>query len=80
MAVADPRLFRRLVKTVFTQRRKQLANSLRSMCRNPAETLRHAGIDPMRRPETLSLAEFAALSNTLESQRPEPGLQKPALF
>jgi 16S rRNA (adenine1518-N6/adenine1519-N6)-dimethyltransferase len=65
VAVTDAQLFRRLVKTVFTQRRKQLLNSLRSLCRDPAETLRCAGIDPKRRPETLSLSEFAALSNAL---------------
>jgi len=63
--VADEALFRRIVKTVFTQRRKQLANGLRPLCRNAAGTLRRAGIDPMRRPETLSLAEFATLANTL---------------
>jgi len=65
VAVADPKLFRRLVKAVFTQRRKQLVNSLRSLCGDPAETLGRAGIDPKRRPETLSLSEFAALSNAL---------------
>jgi 16S rRNA (adenine1518-N6/adenine1519-N6)-dimethyltransferase len=65
VAVADPNLFRHLVKTVFTQRRKQLLNSLRSVCRDPMDTLQGAGIDPMRRPETLSLSEFAALSNAL---------------
>jgi 16S rRNA (adenine1518-N6/adenine1519-N6)-dimethyltransferase len=63
VGVTDPKLFRHLVKTVFTQRRKQLVNSLRSVCRDPAETLQRAGIDPTRRPETLSLSEFAALSN-----------------
>jgi 16S rRNA (adenine1518-N6/adenine1519-N6)-dimethyltransferase len=65
VAVTDPKRFRHLVRTVFTQRRKQLVNSLRSVCRDPAETLQRAGIDSMRRPETLSLSEFAALSNAL---------------
>jgi 16S rRNA (adenine1518-N6/adenine1519-N6)-dimethyltransferase len=67
--VVDAALFRRLVKTVFTQRRKQLANSLRPLCRDAAATLQGAGIDPMRRPETLSLAEFATLANTMAGQR-----------
>jgi len=67
VAVTDPTLFRRLVRTVFTQRRKQLVNSLRSLCRDPTATLRRAGIEPMRRPETLSLSEFAALSNVLSN-------------
>jgi len=65
VAVTDPKLFRHLVKTVFTQRRKQLVNSLRLLCRDAASLLRGAGIQPMRRPETLSVAEFAALSNAL---------------
>jgi 16S rRNA (adenine1518-N6/adenine1519-N6)-dimethyltransferase len=65
VAVTDPELFRRLVRAVFTQRRKQLVNSLRSLCSDPAETLARAGIDPKRRPETLSLSKFAALSNAL---------------
>jgi 16S rRNA (adenine1518-N6/adenine1519-N6)-dimethyltransferase len=65
VAVADPKLFRRLIKTVFTQRRKQLSNSLRALCTDAAAMLRHAGIEPARRPETLSLAEFAALANAL---------------
>ncbi len=71
VAVRDPALFRRVVKVVFTQRRKQLANSLRPLCRAPAEPLRRAGIDPMRRPETLSLSEFAALSDALEAHNTE---------
>jgi len=65
VAVRDLRLFRHLVKTVFTQRRKQLVNSLRLLCRDSAEMLWRAGIDPKRRPETLSLTEFATLSNAL---------------
>ena len=69
VAVADPKLFRDLVRTVFTQRRKQLVNSVRSLCNDPTETLQCAGIDPMRRPETLSLSEFAALSNALSHAR-----------
>jgi len=64
--VADAAAFRRLVRTVFTQRRKQLVNSLRPLCADPAAALRTVGIDPMRRPETLTLAEFAALSDALE--------------
>lgn len=68
VVVTDAALFRRIIKTVFTQRRKQLTNSLQPLCRDAAGTLRRAGIDPMRRPETLSLAEFASLSNTLAEE------------
>jgi 16S rRNA (adenine1518-N6/adenine1519-N6)-dimethyltransferase len=65
VAVADPKLFRRLIKTAFNQRRKQLSNSLRALCPDAAALLRSTGIEPARRPETVSLAEFAALANAL---------------
>jgi 16S rRNA (adenine1518-N6/adenine1519-N6)-dimethyltransferase len=68
VAVSNPKLFRRLVRTVFTQRRKQLVNSLRPLCSDPTEPLGRAGIDPVRRPETLTLSEFATLSNALAEQ------------
>lgn len=63
--IDDLTAFRRLVRTVFGQRRKQLINSLRPLCDNPAELLRSVGIDPRRRPETLSLDELASVSNAL---------------
>jgi 16S rRNA (adenine1518-N6/adenine1519-N6)-dimethyltransferase len=63
--VRDPLLLRRVVTTAFGQRRKQLANSLRPLCANAAGLLQSVGIDPARRPETLSLAEFAALTDAL---------------
>ncbi len=65
--VADPAVLHRVVRAVFNQRRKQLGNSLRALCSDPAATLRAARIDPTRRPETLSLGEFAALSDALSS-------------
>jgi len=65
--VADPTLFNRVVRTAFNQRRKQLGNSLRGLCHDPVAVLHAAHIDPMRRPETLTLAEFAALSNALSA-------------
>ena len=81
VAVDDPTLMNRLVRTVFNQRRKQLANSLRALCNDPAAALHAAHIDPTRRPETLSLAEFAALSDVLsaiddrliDNRQPSPG-------
>jgi len=65
VAVADAQLFRRLIKTVFSQRRKQLSNSVRALGVDAAAALLQAGIQAARRPETLSLAEFAALANAL---------------
>lgn len=61
--IADFDTFRRVVQTAFGQRRKQLVNSLRPLTEHPAELLRSVGIDPRRRAETLSLDEFAKLSN-----------------
>jgi 16S rRNA (adenine1518-N6/adenine1519-N6)-dimethyltransferase len=55
-----------LAKAGFSQKRKQLRNSLSAgMRKSPAEmeeTLRAAGIDPQRRAETLSLAEWRELT------------------
>ena len=61
VAVNDPEKFARLVQAAFTSRRKVLRNTLKNWLR--AEEMQALGIDPTRRAETLSLAEFAALSN-----------------
>ena len=65
--VGEPEAFIRMVRSMFTQRRKTLGNALKPYSvetGKPApEMLRVAGIDPRRRPETLELAEFAALAN-----------------
>lgn len=65
--LADPAGFVRMVRAVFTQRRKTIGNALKGFAADagrPAPgALAAAGIDPMRRPETLALAEFAALAN-----------------
>jgi len=50
-----------LVAQAFSQRRKTLRNTLKPML--SAEKMEALGIDPKRRAETLSLAEFAMLSN-----------------
>jgi 16S rRNA (adenine1518-N6/adenine1519-N6)-dimethyltransferase len=63
-AVADRRLFRRVVQAAFAQRRKTLRNALGAgFGAEPARALlAAAGIDPQRRAETLSLDEFACLT------------------
>jgi 16S rRNA (adenine1518-N6/adenine1519-N6)-dimethyltransferase len=69
--VRDPARFVRLVKAAFGQRRKTLFNALRA-ARDLGEqgaiaaALEGAGIDPVRRAETLSPEEFAALERSLE--------------
>jgi 16S rRNA (adenine1518-N6/adenine1519-N6)-dimethyltransferase len=50
----------------FGQRRKMLRQSLKSLP-GALESLDHLGIDPERRAETLSIAEFTALARQLSS-------------
>ncbi|PWV95941.1 16S rRNA (adenine1518-N6/adenine1519-N6)-dimethyltransferase [Paenibacillus cellulosilyticus] len=66
----DEAHFFRVVQSSFAQRRKTLMNNLSSwLGKDQRETLtsllEQIGIDPGRRGETLSLDEFAKLSNTL---------------
>ncbi|HET8578615.1 MAG TPA: 16S rRNA (adenine(1518)-N(6)/adenine(1519)-N(6))-dimethyltransferase RsmA, partial [Methylomirabilota bacterium] len=64
--VTDLKRFRAVVRAAFSQRRKSLANSLAAGLGLPVERAREAalaaGVDPGRRAETLSLAEFARLA------------------
>ena len=66
VAIADQDLFVRMVRTMFTQRRKTISNALKPFGVergvDPVPALVAAGIDPKRRPETLDLAEMAALA------------------
>ena len=64
----DEKVFFRVVKTSFSQRRKTLSNSLKSFGQSIKDILLQAGIDPGRRPETLSLPEFAKLSDLLAEE------------
>ena len=57
----DENLFERIVQAAFGQRRKTLRNALRAVDLEAA--LQHAGIDPSRRGETLSVAEFVRLAD-----------------
>lgn len=60
--VADPAVFSALVQAVFTRRRKTLENALKAFRPGGAPPLPD-GLDPRRRPETLSIAEFARLAD-----------------
>jgi 16S rRNA (adenine1518-N6/adenine1519-N6)-dimethyltransferase len=69
-AVTDKDLFFRVARAGFAQRRKQLHNTL---TRNLAVSrdrvlaaLQEAGVDGKRRPETLSVQEWVALTNALD--------------
>jgi 16S rRNA A1518/A1519 N6-dimethyltransferase RsmA/KsgA/DIM1 with predicted DNA glycosylase/AP lyase activity len=69
--VGDRRRFESLVRSLFSQRRKMLVNSLQpaasSRGRRAADVLREAGLDPSRRPETLHLEELAGLVDVLDA-------------
>lgn len=76
VTVTDEKEFFKLTKAAFQLRRKTLWNNLlHSYGKDEATkdwltlSLEQAGIDPKRRGETLSLAEFAALSNALEANK-----------
>jgi 16S rRNA (adenine1518-N6/adenine1519-N6)-dimethyltransferase len=60
--VDDEPRFRLVVHAGFAQRRKQLANPLRTVFDDAVAVCTAAGIDPRRRAETLSVAEWVALS------------------
>ncbi len=65
--VVDEALFFRVVKAAFSLRRKMLNNSLKNMgiqSEQVAKWLALAGVDGKRRAETLTLEDFAALTNT----------------
>jgi 16S rRNA (adenine1518-N6/adenine1519-N6)-dimethyltransferase len=67
------RFLRALVSIAFQQRRKTLQNGLKGFAGLDAYGLKQAfvecGIDPMRRPETLSPEEFFRLGAHIESSR-----------
>lgn len=66
--IKDEALFGRIVRGAFGHRRKRLANAL-SDAGFPRDrvdaALQKIGLDPARRGETLSIAEFALLADTL---------------
>ncbi|MBF0159954.1 MAG: 16S rRNA (adenine(1518)-N(6)/adenine(1519)-N(6))-dimethyltransferase RsmA [Magnetococcales bacterium] len=68
--VHDEPWLRRVVRAAFGQRRKTLRNALMVLGLNSSQSeqwLGHAAIDPQRRGETLTLAEFVQLANSYPS-------------
>lgn len=61
--INDMIIFNKLVSQAFSQRRKTLRNSLRTLIND--EAIIALDIDPNARAETLSLEDFAKLSNAL---------------
>jgi len=72
-AVASLQTFTTIVRAVFTRRRKTLANALLAVDttgqRSFGPVLEEAGLDGRRRPETLTLAEFARLADVYVAER-----------
>lgn len=69
--VLDEELFFKIVRQVFTMRRKTLANNLRAMGYSKElaeELLKEAGVDLLARGETLSVERFAHLSNIIKGR------------
>ncbi len=70
VVVRDENMFFSIIRSAFGKRRKTLLNSLagsglgidREAC---LRALKNAGIDPGRRGETLSMAEFASLTDSI---------------
>jgi 16S rRNA (adenine1518-N6/adenine1519-N6)-dimethyltransferase len=66
-ALKDPGLFERMVRSMFTQRRKTVGNAIASFARDlgvdAAQMLTAAGIDRRRRPEVLEIVEMARLAD-----------------
>jgi 16S rRNA (adenine1518-N6/adenine1519-N6)-dimethyltransferase len=80
--VLDRKLFFKVVRSAFGKRRKTLRNGLKMSGDAFLEgadlegAFGRSGIDPGRRPETMSLQEFANLANALVPA--EPGPRPPA--
>ena len=67
--VGDQTAFERVVRGVFLQRRKTLLNAFRpvaeSFGRSAPQVIELAGLDPSKRPETLTVHEMARLSRAV---------------
>jgi 16S rRNA (adenine1518-N6/adenine1519-N6)-dimethyltransferase len=66
---ADPRTFDALVRAAFTQRRKTMLNAVRAFAtgrgQDAGALLARAGLDPGRRPQTLALADWIRLADSI---------------
>jgi 16S rRNA (adenine1518-N6/adenine1519-N6)-dimethyltransferase len=72
--VKDEAVFAQLVQAVFTRRRKTMTNALLALdgsnvaSLRPADALTAAKLDGTRRPETLTITEFARLADAYSDQ------------
>lgn len=70
VVIGNHQAFVRMVRSMFTQRRKTLLNALKAYASETSTSagsaLEAAGIDPRRRPETLQMEEMAGLARAFE--------------
>jgi 16S rRNA (adenine1518-N6/adenine1519-N6)-dimethyltransferase len=69
--VDEPALYARVVAAAFGKRRKTMRNALSEICGVTA--LEAAGIDPNARGETLAVADYVRLANTVNAIRDRDG-------
>ncbi len=78
LGAADPVAFERLVRRLFSQRRKMIGTLLRDpglgRGRDVTKLIAEAGLDPRQRPETLELADLTRLTELLAVQAGPPVL------
>ena len=67
LELRDEKRFWVVVRAAFSQRRKTLGNTMKPLASKEklADVWQQTGIDPMRRGETLSIAEFGAICDQL---------------
>lgn len=63
---------RRVVRTAFSRRRKQLGNALAPLVADPRALLQDLRIDPRSRPETLSPSEFLRVARGVRERTAAP--------
>lgn len=68
--VVDLALFSQVVHAAFNQRRKTLSNTMKAIGSDRLAWLEAAGIDPKRRGETLTIHEFARLTEKIGQKEP----------
>lgn len=69
VAVTEERLFFTLIRTAFSQRRKTIVNSLKSLSPAIKDILVDMGIDPSIRPERLTIVDFACITQALARRK-----------
>jgi len=67
--VQDSLLFRKIASVAFAQKRKTILNNLKQTVEGADDFLRLAEIDPRRRAETLTSAEWASLIHTISNKK-----------